>query len=141
MIKLTCLPSFLVEAVLFKRPQCFISHRFLTESTNSCRDVGINSITVLCNVLDVTSREDIVPPSIPPPVDPAPPPASFNTNKHLLSAAPAQVRRTTETPEGGWMEEVFFHTQDKHRSVKYHMNFGYIWYKFCCSQKEFYPFL
>lgn len=55
-------------------------------------------------VSEVTSREEAaVPPTVLPPVDAAPPPASFNTNTHLLSADPTQVRQTPETQgrEGG----------------------------------------
>lgn len=44
------------------------------------------------DVPDVTSRDDMVPPSALPPVDPAPPPVALNTGKHLMSAAPAKVR-------------------------------------------------
>ncbi|XP_068578165.1 nischarin isoform X1 [Cebidichthys violaceus] len=43
-----------------------------------------------CPSQEVTSRRE-VPHSVLPPVDAAPPPASFNTNAHLLSADPAQV--------------------------------------------------
>ncbi|KAM4740983.1 nischarin isoform 2-T2 [Anableps anableps] len=43
----------------------------------------------------VTSREEVpVPPTLLPPVDAEPPPESFNTNTHLLSAEPAQVKRS-----------------------------------------------
>ncbi len=53
-------------------------------------------------VSEVTSREEAaVPPSVLLPVDAAPPPASFNTNTHFLSADSAQVRHTPETPGRG----------------------------------------
>ncbi|KAK2861691.1 hypothetical protein Q5P01_001224 [Channa striata] len=45
---------------------------------------------------EVTSREEAtVPPSVLPPVDSAPPPASFNTNTHILPADPSQVHQPT----------------------------------------------
>ncbi|TMS18751.1 Nischarin [Larimichthys crocea] len=47
-----------------------------------------------CPSQEVTSREEAtVPRSVLPPVDTAPPPASFNTNTHLLSADSAQVQQ------------------------------------------------
>lgn len=53
-------------------------------------------------VSDVTNREEApVPPSVPPPVDPTPPPASFSTNTHLPSTDSAQVKHTQASEMGG----------------------------------------
>ncbi|KAM4583205.1 nischarin [Fundulus diaphanus] len=48
-----------------------------------------------CPSQEVTSREEAPePPTVLPPVDAAPPPESFNTNAHLPSAEPAQVKHS-----------------------------------------------
>lgn len=58
------------------------------------------SVTDLFGFLfsEVTSKEEATaPPSVLPPVDAAPPPASFNNTAHLLSADSTQVRHTWNT--------------------------------------------
>ncbi|XP_041812795.1 nischarin [Chelmon rostratus] len=65
-----------------------------SSSSSSSSSSSCPAQQAACPSQEVTSREEAtVPPSVLPPVDTAPPPASFNTNTHHLSANPTQVQQ------------------------------------------------
>ncbi|XP_020486354.2 nischarin isoform X1 [Labrus bergylta] len=64
----------------------------VTSSSSSCSSCPAQQAA--CPSQEMTSREEApVSPSVPPPVDTGPPPASFNTHTQLLSVEPEQVQQ------------------------------------------------
>ncbi|XP_035517860.1 nischarin [Morone saxatilis] len=77
-----------------------------SSSSSSSSSSSCPAQQAACPSQEVTNGEGAaVPPSVLPPVDAAPPPASFNTNTNLLSADPAQVQQPavslSEHTQGG----------------------------------------
>ncbi|XP_026023023.1 nischarin isoform X2 [Astatotilapia calliptera] len=76
----TCSPSSVA-------PPAAVTSSSSSSSTSSAQQAA-------CPSKDMTNREEApVPPSVPPPVDPTPPSASFSTNTHLPSADSAQMQQ------------------------------------------------